>query len=156
MENGLVPVKLLCLRSREVKKKILGICLVFLFFVAAFGFSQTIWNCQELIWEGANLTRLVRTVEVFEESWGTGMNFYLSDGRELHVEWNNSTRSNAPQGNNFEAVINIAWWNRSTQRYTGYQNVRAYVAWIPGRMYGVVVGGSPSGAGSVASFRITR
>jgi len=141
-----------------MKKKIFGFCLVFLFFGAGFAFSQTRYNCQQFICEGDDLTGYVKNVTVSESSGLTEIKFYLTDGEELLVWWmDRDITSRARAGNNFECLAQI--WTRgdSASGYNSrYQGLSTYVDYVPGRSYGVVVGGSANGRGSVVSFLIRR
>jgi len=112
-----------------MKKKIFGFCLVFLFFGAGFAFSQTKYNCQQLIYEGVDLTRYVKTVTVEGDGGAPTIRFYLTDGEKLSVFWiEKDITSRARAGNNFECLAQIMTRGDSASSYD-VRNLRSSGSW---------------------------
>jgi hypothetical protein len=140
-------------------KKVFGFCLVFLFFGVALGFSQTRYTCRELIYDGVNYTRNVRSVTVTEEpGWFTSIEIIFTDGRAIGVEWNEDTKVRAPRGDNFSCRASIYFCRDNSflpeKMISGGRNLSTSVDYIPGRAYGVVISNYPSGI--AASINIVR
>ena len=73
IKYGLAPVYIFC-RSRKMKRKIFGFCLVFLFFGAMFAFSQNrsaSYKCVSTNLMGNDIARSISSVFIEEYSNGT-------------------------------------------------------------------------------------